>query len=297
MSASTITLTALARTGTPRGVSFGWFYGGDGTSGLIVGTHDSRNIKPYYRYAVSGNTVTTTTLTRAGATPHYDLEHATLIGDGTSGVFFGGYNYSSRVPVLGAALYGYSVVGNTVTLRQIRTSALTVGRVYPVWAGSKTTGILYGGRGGEFTDDWDDNFYRYNFTATTASATQLTRAGSTFTASKNARPRLFGDAISGLILTYGGDFFSYSVAGNTITITALTKTGTTFTLNSSFNMVGNKDGGLIFGDSTSSANIYSFSRGGTVAPPPVSLRTLCLTQTAYDALAVKDPGTIYLITA
>ena len=66
-------------------------------------------------------------------------------------------------------------------------------------------------------------------------------------------------------------------------------------------MVGTATSGIIFGGTATTSylnNFYSYSvSGGATPPPPVSLRTLCLTQTAYDALAVKDPGTIYLITA
>ena len=166
--------------------------------------------------------------------------------------------------------------------------------------GTATSGIIFGGRS---IPDLND-FYSYSVSGGTVTLTALTRAGASISGRRSMG--MVGTATSGII--FGGrsipdlnDFYSYSVSGGTVTLTALTRAGASISTRSSMGMVGTATSGIIFGGwsgTTRFNDFYSYSAsGGTTPPPPISLRTLCLTQTAYDALAVKDPGTIYLITA
>ena len=296
VSGGTVTLTALTRAGASISGRSSMGMAGTATSGIIFGGHTSARFNDFYSYSVSGGTVTLTALTRAGAS--ISGRHSMgMVGTATSGIIFGGWS-STRLN----DFYSYSVSGGTVTLTALtRAGASISGRLDMGMVGTATSGIIFGGWGGTIT--YLNDFYSYSVSGGTVTLTALTRAGASI--SGRLDMGMVGTATSGII--FGGqstapfnDFYSYSVSGGTVTLTAPTRAGASIPARHSMGMVGTATSGIIFGG-RSSANLndfYSYSAsGGATPPPPVSLRTLCLTQTAYDALAVKDSGTIYLITA
>ena len=170
--------------------------------------------------------------------------------------------------------------------------------------GDATSGVIFGGYSGNYLND----FYTYAVSGDTVTLTALTSAGASISA--RGAMGMVGDVASGIIFGgidnnggYHNDLYSYSVSGGAVTLTNHTIAGDTIGIRYAMGMVGDVASGIIFGGQNSSTrhlnDFYSFDTSAppvVTPPPPVMLRTLCLTQVQYDAISAKDPDTIYLIT-
>ena len=218
VSGNGVTVTNLTVTGTIRSrYSPGMV--GNATSGIIFGgTHyDSGNdddiaLNDFYKYEVSGNTVTVTSLTVTGTiNVRSDIG---MVGDTTSGVIFGGYNANNGVYY--DDFKKYEVSGNTVTVTNLDVTGDNIRpRYWPGMVGDTTSGVIFGGYDANFRVSQND-FYRYEISGNSVNVTSITPTGSSISA--RTRIGMVGNATSGIIFggrvwpTHFGDFYRFNSA-------------------------------------------------------------------------------------
>lgn len=207
---STVTLTAMTVAGTfPAQSVFSMV--GDTSSGLIYGGLQTfpPNLNDFYRYVTSGDTITFTVLTKAGAaiTNRYGVS---MVGDATSGLFFGGRTGNGDR----SDFYRYSIAGSTITLTLLTKSGNSPPSMYGASiVGDKTSGIIFYGQAGSTQQS---GVFRYVATDTAVNIRSVTKSGS----SPNARSFMTakGDTTSGILFsgragsTTYSDFYSYSTS-------------------------------------------------------------------------------------
>ena len=161
VSSGTVTLTTLTKAGATIAARSGMGMVGSETSGIIFGgLSGSSYLSDFYKYEVSGGTVTITSLTKRGVTIAGTSDMG-MLGDVTSGLIFGGR-------VTGGYLinfYKYSVSGNSITLTAATHRGSIPSRGNMGMIGSASDALIFGGtrgaRGSALTD-----FYRYVETTT-----------------------------------------------------------------------------------------------------------------------------------
>ena len=206
VSGNTVTISSLTRSGS---VSLG--YGprvvGDTTAGIIFrGTNDGGFNTGWYRYAVSGSTVTVTSLTQSGTLS--GRENPILVGSSTAGLIIGGYESSRGITLSDA--YRYSLSSNTLTVTSL--SKTGTGSLSGRALGDATSGIVFGD--GDWRNAASDNFVKYSVSGNVITVAPLTNSG---TISGRQQPAMAGDANSWIM--FGGrtafrtrvsDFYSCS---------------------------------------------------------------------------------------
>ena len=172
VTSGSVAITALTKAGATIASRHDMGMIGDATSGIIFGgASGSRYYSDFYSYAVSGNTVTLTALTKAGASISA-REEMGMVGSETAGIIFGGWTGSADL----SDFYSYSIAGGTVTLTALtKTGATIAGRRDMGMIGSATSGVIFGGR--RLSSPYDD-FYGYSVAASTVSLTKLSKSGS-----------------------------------------------------------------------------------------------------------------------
>ena len=139
---------------------------GDATSGILFGGTEFPSPVNYdnnfYRYEVSGNTVTLTALTTMGATVRGRDAHE-MWGTKDAFIIFGGFTQAQGRVVWLEDLLLCRVDGNTVNVTSLNIVGLTfTGRIedFTAW-GTQTRGYFYGGLKNTQNTVYPTNFYRY----------------------------------------------------------------------------------------------------------------------------------------
>ena len=136
---STVTFTDLTLSGTltaRRAMGFA----GNATSGAIFGGFTTARVNDWFKYEVSSNTVTTTALTVSGTTISARNAHA-MVGDGTTGIVFGGRDSTGRLN----DFYHYRIAGTTVTVTTLTATGTITARQVPAMVGNDRSGLIFGG--------------------------------------------------------------------------------------------------------------------------------------------------------
>ena len=201
-----VTATQLTHTGTAP-AQHAQVMIGDSTSGFMFGGRSAwpPNLGDFYWYAVSGNNITTTTMTKAGASIPI-LSNVAMVGDKTSGIIFGGVNASLAVV---NTFYKYVISGSTITLTLLTRSGATPHGVYASsMVGNAEFGIIFGGSVNTSGDSsaLSNQFRYYKVDGNTITLTALARLGTNITGRRFAS--MIGDPnhLGGII--YSGDIGS-----------------------------------------------------------------------------------------
>ena len=138
---------------------------GDKTSGIIFGGANASRavVNTFYKYVISGSTITLTLLTRSGASPH-GVYASSMIGNSEFGIIFGGsVGTSNTSSQLSNQFRYYKVDGDTITLTALtRLGTNITGRRYASMIGDPNHlgGIIYSGDIGSNTGSSD--IYRFD---------------------------------------------------------------------------------------------------------------------------------------
>ena len=201
-----VTATQLTHTGTAPAQHHPIVIG-DLTSGFMFGGRSAwpPNLGDFYWYVVSGNNITTTTMTKAGAAIPI-LSNCAIVGDKTSGIIFGGVNASLAVV---NTFYKYTISGSTITLTLLTRSGATPHGVYASsMVGNAEFGIIFGGSVNTSGDSsaLSNQFRYYKVDGNTITLTALARLGTNITGRRFAS--MIGDPnhLGGII--YSGDIGS-----------------------------------------------------------------------------------------
>ena len=271
---NTATITALTISGiTPAAVSASAMVG-DATTGIIFGGGRSDTItrsNTFYRFVVSGNTVTVTQLSLSGSiSPRYG--HA-MVGNATTGIIFGGTSDDGSGHFLTSNdFFRYTVSGANVSVTRLTVTGTIPRRINPGMVGDATTGLVMGGRTN--TSPFDTNMvHRYVVSGNNVTVTAMTLAGSVPAAGRN--PRFSGTATTGIL--FGprpgaqtvSSFHRYDVEGTTITFTSMSHSGT-FTPRRTTTMTGDGNTVVMFGGRTAAQGYTNdFIRIAAPATTPV----------------------------
>ena len=163
VSSGTVTVTTLTKAGDPISVRSGMGMVGNETSGIIFGgLSGSSYLSDFYKYEVSGNTVTITALTKSGTiSGRTDMG---IRGDTTAGLIFGGRGSGGYL----SDFIKYSVSSDDITLTATTHSgSIITPRSNMGMIGSAASSLIFGGvivRGARTTIQTD--FYKYTETTT-----------------------------------------------------------------------------------------------------------------------------------
>ena len=280
------TITQLSSAGnvyssTRRRTQFG--IAGTASSGVIFGGRRPSGLSSgFFRYTVSGSTITFYAMTLAGTRPAARRQMG-MVGNATSGIIFGGRS-NSRARYNDA--YYYYVSGNNVTMTRLTVTGTIAARGSFAMMGSATSGVVFGGSASPAPPN---NFVRYAATSTTIGWTTLAYPVAQPGISAGA---IKGDGTSGI--RFGGisgttlqnNFERYTIAsGGAATLTALMKTGDAIDARKDFGMVGSKTAGLIFGGEGAGGTYHSDFYRYTVASDTVTLKVLTKAGVTIPALA------------
>ena len=264
VSGDNVTLTLLTKTGTIT-TTHQFTMVGDVNSGLIYGGNTGESgastttINDFYKYEVSGNNITITTLTLSGDL-HRRYIH-TMVGDVNSGLIYGGRYGSTRAY---SDWFRYEVSGNTVTTTTLTPTPRIYRRGHSM-VGDVNSGLIFGGA--YTTDTVLNSFYRYNISGNNVTLTALTVRGTAIRARRFAK--MVGNVNSGLI--FGGitsdfsssgdmatnDIYKFVVSGNTITLSVITTIGDALSLDGQGPLTGDINSGIFI----TSSNVYRYSGG------------------------------------
>ena len=208
ISGDTVTFTALTVSGVTIPATQGLRMAGNATTGIIFGGVSSPDSPNFYRYVVSGNTVTVTTLTKAGTSSIATRRGHGMIGDATQGLIYGGYTAPGLTYI--QIMTRYSVSSTTITLTDLTTQGTVMP---PPWQGVRLTGDMQRGMifGGARNNPFARQFamYRYEIVGDNVTFTSMSNQGAGF--GTGISYSIFGDADSGLFFNNGA-FFSYENA-------------------------------------------------------------------------------------
>ena len=146
VASNTVALTALTKAGASITARYDMGMVGDASSGLIFGgggVWEAATQNDFYSYTVSGNTITLTALTKAGASISPRLGMG-MVGSARSGVIFGGYTGSAVTN----DFYSYTVSGNTVTLTALAKAGASISARHQMAMVGFGSGIIFGGLSG-----------------------------------------------------------------------------------------------------------------------------------------------------
>ena len=205
---SAVTLTALTVSGTAPAQAIQSTVG-DVNEGLFFGglTTWPPRLNDFYKYTVSGNNFTTSTLTKTGASiaARYGVS---LAGDLTSGIVFGGRRSGGDFN----DFYKYDISGSTINITALTKVGVSIPAMYGTGIiGDATNGFLFAGQSGSTQSN---NVFNYTVAGSTVTLSSVTKTGST--PSRRSFPRIVGDSSSGMV--WGGrsggtefnDFYSYT---------------------------------------------------------------------------------------
>ena len=190
VSGSTITITALTKSGAAISARRNMSMLGDSTSGLIGGGNTPTLVSDFYRYSISASTVTLTALTKAGESVHGFADLA-IAGDLTSGVISSGRTWDH-----------YTISGDTITFGRVGhfTRGTISDRHSLGMVGNASAGLVFGGN--DYSVRLNDAYYytvELNSGLYEANQTALTKTGAIPARSNFG---MVGNIYSGLI--YGG---------------------------------------------------------------------------------------------
>ncbi len=241
---------------------------GDANSGIIFGGHTTTPVNDFYRYVVSGSTITLTSLTKIGTIS--GRVGFGIVGNASRGLIFGGWNNSGHL----GDFIRYSVSGSNVTLTNLTISGTISPLYYMGMTGTDTVGVIFGGSSSgksTFTDfrfPVENKFYRYAVSGNVVTITQVLNSGDIV--SPRSHLSMVGDSHTGII--YGGwngttfqrlgGPFRYNLrdisiiipSQNRATVTNLSSSGTQPSPNAQLSMAGTSTDSLMFGGSTSNTN-------------------------------------------
>ena len=230
---------------------------GTATEGIIFGGNDGVWQNDFYKYSVTGNTITLTLLTKVGGSS-LGTWGVSILGDKSSGMLFGGVDTND--------FHEYTISGSNITITKKNidsTGATILPRDYSKFLGTKSSAIIFNGN-----DIHPVNTFS-SFAVSGGGITYSTLNKSGSTISNRSSPGMTGNATDGVI--FGGwgvdnnaksDFYKYSVSGSTATITALTKSGS-ISNRYALSMLGDVNSGLIYGGGDTNFYKYAIS-GNTV---------------------------------
>ena len=169
-SGNTVTIRALTKAGSSISGRIGVGIVGDATTGIIFGGLSTANRRnDFYRYVVSGSTITLTALTRSGASIAGRYNPG-MVGTTSTGIIFGGWNNPTRFN----DFWRYVISGNNVTITALsRASGTITARNYPGMAGNATAGLIMGGNTGVANND----FYTYSVSGNQVTVVSKTNVG------------------------------------------------------------------------------------------------------------------------
>ena len=203
-----VTATQLTHTGTAP-AQHAQVMIGDSTSGFMFGGRNAwpANLNNFYYYTISGNNVTTTTLTKAGASIPL-LTSVAMTGDKASGIIFGGSD-STRAVV--DSFYRYAISGSTITLTLLtRTGANPRGKYAASMVGNADYGLIFGGSVGTSNNasEMSNDFSYYRVTDSNIHITTLAKlsTGSVITGRRYTSMIADPNFLGGII--YSGDIGS-----------------------------------------------------------------------------------------
>ena len=151
-SGNSVTFTQLSVAGSMRSGEIK----GNETEGIIISNSTPFSV---YRYSVSNNLITITTLTGNNIRETYsNASGFKVIGNDRSGIIFSSLYVNSSTQV--ANLYNYEIVGSVFSISPITYSGTFSGRIDFGMVGTSARGIIFGGLS-EFPTVFND-FYRYN---------------------------------------------------------------------------------------------------------------------------------------
>ncbi len=315
VASDSVTLTVVPTTGSDITVRRGMGMVGTDTAGLIYGGDgtDTNNFFQYvYRSATSD--IALLKLPHTGAIT--DRNDMGMVGSRTQGMIFGGY--ANGVP--SNDFWFYTVSQGSVTVGNLDIVG-TIPNLYDMgMIGDHESGIIFGGNTGTTESD---RFFSYSVAGPNVTVTELTKSG-------GIPPRsglgMVGTKTAGII--FGGvagqtrlnDYWSYLISGDNVTLTQLTNIGDVLSARTDMGMVGSATTGFVFGGFPLNNDFFRYSTttvsgggtggitgvvagkglegGGTSGAVTLDVENpiICLTQDAYDAISVKSPKTIYLVT-
>ena len=249
-----IIIEELEKTGVTIADRSGQGMVGSVNEGIMFGGFSSSAQNDFYRFAVSGENVHSTLLTKTGDAIS-GRDGVSMAGDVSAGVLFGGSVGGGSIN-LTDQFFRFVITNDTVAVSALTATVTNFApRSQSAAIGDVNSGIIFGGH----TTTPVSDFYRYVVVGNIITITPLTKIGSI---PGRVGFGLVGNALTGLIFGgwnnsgHLGDFFRYSVSGNNVTLTNLTISGTIPPLYY-MGMTGTDTVGVIFGGSSSGKTSFT----------------------------------------
>ena len=243
---------------------------GTATAGVIMGgvsPSGGAALSDWWRYSVSGETTTTTRLTKRGSNVGGRATHR-MLGTATSGVLHGGSWGASG----SSGIHAYTVSGNVVTTTELTATGDPLpNRTFFGMTGNAagTIGLIYGGYT-SFGDRRD--IYRFARSGNNVAIKKLTRSGTlppvrwalAMAGSETDALIFGGESFSGggsTPTTKYNDFYRVTATATTASFALLTKAGDAIPADARMQMIGTATAGIIYGNGP---DIYQYEVQGTV---------------------------------
>ena len=280
---------------------------GDKASGIIFGGFTTAPVGTFYRYTVSGSTITLKNLTVTGDAVHGRYA-SSMIGNANFGIIFGGsIEQSNAASQMSNAFRFYRVTGDAVNVTALtRVGDSISGRRYASMLADQNLqgGVIYSGDIGSNTGSNDiyrfDAIHADNPTQASATVTSLSSSGTQ--PSPNAQLSMAGTSTDSLMFggttsntNFRNDFYRLVITSNTVNFTRLNVSGS-IAGRSYPAMVGDSTNGVIFGGRDANAvfsDFNTFTRSGSALTVTTFAQTTIPARHSCGMVGDATTGIIY----